>query len=259
MLVCPDCNHILTEETIPTDAPNGVVQVDRCPNCGGIWFDHYEINRLPTYYAIKLSNEPIIDEKVLVGKGICPHCNIKLERLTSESLSEKSHVMKCQHCQGHWASRKELVKVKKHQDTLLSTFKKINIPLPSIYAVIIPLVLVGLTTVLLSTAISEQKTQNYIRASQIMTAPVVIPLEITGNSRDMLVSFSTAKPVTSTITLYAPERSRALTLPINQTPSILHTIKLTGLFPSTTYTYILKVIDENGVETVSEDYKFTTQ
>ncbi len=259
MLICPDCNNLLNEETIPTDAPNGIVQIDRCPNCGGVWFDHYEINRIPTYYAIKLSNEPVIGEKVLIGRGLCPHCSVKLEKLTAESLSEKSHVMKCPHCQGHWVSKKELVQVKKHQDQLLSAFKKINIPLPSIYAVAIPILLVGLTAVLIPAAINEQHTQNNIRANQIMTAPVVIPLEITGNARDILVSFSTAKPVTSTIVLKAPERAQVLTLTINQTPSLLHTIKLTGLFPGTTYTYVVKVVDEHGVETVSEEYEFRTQ
>ena len=261
MLVCPDCNHILTEEAVPTDAPGGMIHIYRCTNCGGVWFNHFDINRFPTYHAIRLAGQMSREELTkTTGLNRCPHCNVPLKPLTAESLPDTAHVRTCPICRGHWVSKKDLVRIKKNQDELLIRAKLINIPLPTIYSVLIPLLILGLITAAVPFTVNRLKKsqESQIRARELIGTPIVIPIETGKTTRAIFMSFSTASPVTSMIELRSPQIAKPQILPISTTLKKLHTLKLTDLKAQSSYSYKIITVDANGVKTESAEYQFTT-
>lgn len=256
MLVCPDCNHILTKETVSTDAPGGYVTVDVCPYCGGVWFDHYEINRFPTFHAVRLSGTAREgDSKKLTGFHKCPHCNIKLKKLTEDNISQYAHIFTCPHCRGHWVSKKELIAVKKYQAHRLALAKRLNIPLPTPFAVLIPLLLLAVTAIAIPYTVNQiqQAQQARLRAKEIIGPPTIISIK----SGQVLISFTTAQPVTSQLSLTAPQLAKPVLYDINKKPATLHTLHLTDLIPATTYTFTITVTDAAGTKSTSQQYQFT--
>ena len=262
MLVCPDCNHILTTEAIPTDAPGGMITFNRCPYCGGVWFNHFDINRFPTYHAIRLAGQAARGELLkLSGTNRCPHCGVSLQPLNAESVPDTVHIRTCRVCRGHWVSKKDLVTIKKHQDQNLIEAKLSTIPLPSIYAVLIPVLIIGLVSLSVPLTINRirQTQESQIRARELLSTPMVIPIETTGKTRSALISFSTSQLGTSMLELRSSQFAGTKQLAVSTTPSSLHTIKLVDLTPNSIYSYRLIITDQNGVKTASSEYQFKTQ
>lgn len=261
MLSCPDCNHELTTTRIETGAPGGTIDVDRCANCGGVWFDHFEINRLPTHEAVRLSNLPTHTlPNPLTSPGKCPHCGIALTRLVATSVPPDSRVLHCSLCRGNWVSKKELVKVKSTQDSKLGRLKILGVPLPSLSAILIPLLIVvflaGSVPVTLN--LLKRANETRIRARELIATPTIIPVETEGLSRSVVLTFTSTIPVRSQIALKSPQVTSIRILPISTTAKLLHVLRITDLSPKTSYDYTIKTWDENGVETQSETYTFTT-
>jgi Zn-finger nucleic acid-binding protein len=75
---CPSCGHGLDEISYPGD-----LLIDRCTNCGGLWFDQAESDLLKSKW---------LTEALAVGKSAkgmqwdahdriaCPHCGENMER-----------------------------------------------------------------------------------------------------------------------------------------------------------------------------------
>lgn len=261
MLSCPDCHHILAATRIETGATGGTVEVNRCPFCGGVWFDHFEINRLPAHEAIRLSGLVSEGEVAkLVGTNTCPHCGITLTRLTGSAISSDTYVRHCSHCRGNWVSKKDLVKVKHMQNSLVKKFKILGLPIPSLSAILIPvIVLVFLIASIPFTLVSLRRiNETRIRAREVIGTPSVIPVTSEQGRQMAIVSFSSNIPVTSEMTLVSTHITSPRILPMSQTPKLLHIIRLTDLSPQTTYTYTIRVRDEQRVTTTSPQYSFVT-
>ena len=256
---------MMVVEKVATDAPNGQIDVDRCPYCGGIWLDHFEINRLPTHEALRLAGMPTLLNfssfvKPPYSSFHCPHCGVTLMPLKGMSLPNKSHVFTCPHCRGHFVSKKELVRIKENQDSHLKFWKNLAAPLPSIYTILIPLMLLGLVGAasLFSVTRLKDKQEAQTRARELLSIPIVIPLPPTKPTREVIVSFTTVEPMQAQITIKGPQRVQPLTLTINANLKTLHTIQLVDLSPQTTYIYTITVSDASGIKTESEPFMFTT-
>ncbi len=252
MLFCPDCNHELAPKRVETDAPGGTVEIDRCPFCGGVWLNHFEINRLPTHEAIRLSHLPSFkDTSSAGGLGKCPHCGIALSKNSSAPLLKHTPIRSCPQCQGSWISKHDLARVKQMQDSLLKRIKTIAIPIASIYAVLLPLVLVALLGggIALTVHYNQQQKETQIRALELIGTPLVIPTNLQGPTRTVALSFTSSVPVTSSLVLTGPQITSRRSLTISDTPKLSHAIFLTGLAANTTYNYTLTVQDEKGQKT----------
>ena len=261
MLACPDCNHILTPQVFETDSPGGKVEVDHCTFCAGTWFDHYEINRFSTQQAVEISSrEPLGGAAYFHGSNNCPHCGIKLKLLASETIAPTAKLLICPHCRGHWVSKKDLVYIKKYQQTRLEKFKSSHSPLPSLYAVLIPVLGLSIMAAMTFVATREldKRQQTAIRAKELVGVPVAIPVMTGKDNRNVIVSFSTLSPTTSSIELIGPERAQPLTIPVSTTATSTHIVTITGLHANQTYTYQVIVVEPNGQKTTSETYTFRT-
>ena len=85
--------------------------LDQCGNCGGIWFDKYELFRVGEAQARQVES---VDEGRFRTPGgtakepQCPVCGIKLEVFHDTNIPENIQLLSCPRCNGFWANHGEL-------------------------------------------------------------------------------------------------------------------------------------------------------
>lgn len=250
-MICPDCNHNLSPLSLPLDEKRNL-DVDRCFYCGGLWFDHFEINQLPYLEAVKLATLTPEGKPNNEGLGLCPRCRIPLEPLKAESIPQDTTVLYCTQCHGNFMPQTELAKLKVAQKRKLEYFQTWKIPLQSIYAVLIPVFLFVLSAgVFFTTSQVRQSQENRTRASNLINQPVVVSQE----KGSVIVSFFTSAPLISNIK-YGQTMEAKRIFTISETPKTFHQKVLENLESEKTYFYQVEVADEKGVKTTSPTYSF---
>ncbi len=104
---CPKCET----KTLVAANIRGT-QVDRCPACGGIWFDHRELGALLEESASSL--RPLRggreQDELNIKRGVCPRDGSRLMRVCSAEQPDVV-VDSCPQCQGIWLDGGELDKL----------------------------------------------------------------------------------------------------------------------------------------------------
>jgi Zn-finger nucleic acid-binding protein len=110
-LSCPGCGSLLKE--VYAEANYGrYLLLDQCPDCGGIWFDTWELYYLKNEEASRL--DPVDREKILVFNSFkkrpdeCPRCGVDLEPFHDHNLPKDAKIERCGKCNGLWLNRGEL-------------------------------------------------------------------------------------------------------------------------------------------------------
>ncbi|HEA17166.1 MAG TPA: rhomboid family intramembrane serine protease [Pseudoalteromonas prydzensis] len=102
-------------------------EIDICRECGGLWFEKNEVNRM----IAELNEGPIgekyethFGESLGISKLDCPDCNKNLERF---HLLEDFHteIDVCRHCNGSWIEKNQLESVE-HSPKLKASLDKLN-------------------------------------------------------------------------------------------------------------------------------------
>ena len=110
---CPSDGATLAKETYES-----ATEVDRCPDCSGIWLDHRELETiqetLSNDYTEELANLPN-----LVGRSYamaldrsrpllsCPSCSNEMER-REHGFASQVMIDVCPSCRGVWLDRGEI-------------------------------------------------------------------------------------------------------------------------------------------------------
>ncbi len=120
---CPRCQHQLT--VTPINDCKTTIDVDKCPNCEGIWFDQGELALIediiePTLIEIR----HIPGESVQLKTLHCPRCN-NSPRLQKAIHPRDHHVIidYCPYCKGIWLDKGELEAIQ--QENWIVTIAKI--------------------------------------------------------------------------------------------------------------------------------------
>lgn len=256
MLHCPNCNHSLTPLTVTTDS-HGRMEIDHCYFCGGAWFDHYEINRLPMRDAIYLSRMASKEDLLKTqGSNKCPKDGNPLTQTAGESIPPDVTVLSCKTCGGNFVAKSELLTLKKAQKIKVDYFKTWKIPLPALSTVLIPGLLLFIATagVFLTVRNVQQAQEARIKAKELIGVPTIVVSE----RNSVLVSFSTNVPVLASIVYQGTSEKEPHTIPVSTKKQTQHTTTLQNLEPKTTYT--LKIYVEEIPEQIisSPTYSFTT-
>ncbi|MHC4996598.1 MAG: zf-TFIIB domain-containing protein [Planctomycetota bacterium] len=100
---CPTCPLIhLEKHRVIASSDGREIEVDRCPQCHGVWFDAGELHDLIE----------VADEKVRVPRGAsdarayCPRCDGNLMRFYYPQTYVQ--IEACKHCSGIWIDKDEL-------------------------------------------------------------------------------------------------------------------------------------------------------
>lgn len=109
---CPKCDAEQALETIRVDE----VEVDRCPECEGVWFDPTELGRLLDNDTQKvgaiMSGADTDDHDQRVAE--CPRDGTRLVRVRSIRNS-KVVIDTCTQCRGIWLDGGEFRRIKREQ------------------------------------------------------------------------------------------------------------------------------------------------
>ena len=99
MLKCPKCQ---TTEMIPCTANDSEVEVDQCSQCGGIWFDGGELEKLLGNLAHK-KLKPY--GKTELSSRTCPRCQKAMVTFFYPHTYAK--IQMCEKCRGIWLDERE--------------------------------------------------------------------------------------------------------------------------------------------------------
>lgn len=238
-MLCPECNHQLAPIALPVKT--GKVELDYCNRCGGVWSDRGEVNFLEEKDLSPLIH--VLPKRVTHAAYIthrCPKDKSTLEQFRGESVPVDLHLYRCITCAGIWFPEKSLFEFKKAQRAKLSYYKTWKIPLHSMYAILLPVLLfVLLTGGLISSLIGvRQGTDIRTRA----TLPLSRPLALSPVAGQILISFTSQTPSVARIR-YWKTLDEVKELSVSATAQTTHTIHLKNLEPGATYSYQLVLTD----------------
>ncbi|MFQ5464553.1 MAG: zf-TFIIB domain-containing protein [Thermodesulfobacteriota bacterium] len=111
-LLCPGCGAVLGGVYVEANYGR-VLLVDQCPECGGVWFDRWELYFLRPGSLKKLVG--VDTERFLAAHpapaappdppGDCPGCERPLEPFVDPTLPEDAEIKRCARCSGLWLNR----------------------------------------------------------------------------------------------------------------------------------------------------------
>ena len=108
---CPKCKQIDLEAQIVDE-----VEVDRCPSCGGIWFDKHELSKTVSLNAKDLKPLTKGKESPEFNKvtGSCPMDQSELMRVCSHQ-NRTIILDRCPECLGVWLDGGEFKRLIKNK------------------------------------------------------------------------------------------------------------------------------------------------
>ena len=114
---CPKCGGTL--QAVVQDS----IEVDRCDQCGGLWFDRLEADRLLKARgseAVDVGDVKVGEQQNLQGKIECPRCHTQMIRMVD---LEQHHIWfeSCPVCYGKWFDAGEFADLK--HDTVVDFFR----------------------------------------------------------------------------------------------------------------------------------------
>jgi uncharacterized protein len=125
---CPRCNVSLNTDIIHD--LNRSVEIDKCPQCGGIWFDNGELEQLETIVEavyVEIRNVPGKADQLKALS--CPSCdNMQLMQKAEHPRDRKVIMDYCPVCHGIWLDKGELEAIQKENwlITIASIFKRLE-------------------------------------------------------------------------------------------------------------------------------------
>lgn len=252
-LICPSCGSVLFPYTLNL-AKKKEAQVEYCYSCGGFWGEHWIVNNL-TYkkisFLIKNLPSPSVSKGLSSNGFVCPCCKVMLQRLLGENIPNNLNVYACPRCFGNWFPKGELLRFKSAQESKLAFYKNWNIPLKSIYQILLPLL------VLIFTAVSIPFTVRIVQTGikeRILASEVIKKMNIMATTDNgLLIFFETAKFVISEVVW--EENNRINIYTVSQSPAKFHQIKITSLEKGKEYKYKV-IIYFNGKVIQSVSQKF---
>lgn len=109
--------EVKTQET-----GTGVIEIDQCPSCGGLWLDAEELRHLDDSLSIDLEGITYTDISPTDEDAAlhCPRCEGAPEMRKVYPAAYKDVVVDtCPECGGFWLDRNELRKLRDVSDRLL--------------------------------------------------------------------------------------------------------------------------------------------
>ena len=119
-MLCPNENAEMYQ--IKAESFYGqIVLLDQCPECGGIWFDNYELYMPKQGQAdkIELLNIDSLRSFTTVQNAplLCPKDRTKLIRFIDPFFPKDLILVRCQVCDGFWLNRGEFIKYQNYRQT----------------------------------------------------------------------------------------------------------------------------------------------
>lgn len=256
-MFCPTCGTQLNKIPVETNQ-GGRFEVDHCPACGGTWFDPYEINRIPLHEVMTLVDHTVggKNHAVRLKKQLCPNDHLELFPFKGEAVPIGVKLLWCKRCLGIWATQKDLLEFKHHQEETISAYDIGNKFFPTLRTVFIPVItFVFLLAATASTILTLQESQEQRTFAKSQISNLQTDLR---SSQSLFMHFNTSLPVSSSI-IYGQSSLEMTEAVISSMPTTSHGLLLPNLKPGTDYLYRLKLTDSLGRSFTSDLYSFSTR
>lgn len=243
-MTCPYCQENLTtkEVRVKDGTP---IDIEYCPYCGGYWLDHWEVNFIPLKNIKKLIKKvPKVPDPNLIDRVMkCPHCHKKLDLLRGENVPLNLTVFFCPECRGNWFPKGQLLTFKKAQEAKLAYIKIWQIPLGSVFSILLPVLIIFLITVSipLTVYLSQKKQKQRIEAQGLINNFRIYFI----NETTVLIALNTTNEMMVDLE-YGTNWRSLQKVPVSTTFEIFHKITLRNLKPKTSYLYRLILKDKRG-------------
>lgn len=116
-MYCPNCEAKLKDVVVKSHY-GATIELNQCPNCGGIWCDKLEIYGISPEEAHgieKLDVKKLEEFKLIKKELICPRCKNALIEFKDPHFPRQINLEHCFKCGGFWLNRGELVQFKEWQ------------------------------------------------------------------------------------------------------------------------------------------------
>ncbi|MBI5562286.1 MAG: zf-TFIIB domain-containing protein [Deltaproteobacteria bacterium] len=118
-LICPACGAAMAAGRL--EAHYGrVVVIDRCPGCGGVWFDRWELYSLTGWALRGLLEDGAAPGPARAGSGQCPRCGVALVPYLDPMLPKDAGIKRCAQCSGVWLDRDGVARYAEYKENVLS-------------------------------------------------------------------------------------------------------------------------------------------
>ncbi len=102
----------------------GLVEIDCCHSCGGLYFDRGEIFQISKDIADRLSDFPREAAASGFGGGACPGCGEPLVKLREPNFPSKVEAWQCASCFGIWMGEEDLVAFQRFREEKLALLRE---------------------------------------------------------------------------------------------------------------------------------------
>ena len=124
---CPDCGKNL-KEVLASARYGTKIKIDQCQNCGGIWFDDFELFPISKEEVERIENVNVskLQEKSLLrnGSNLCPKCLVKMKIFKDYNFPKQLEAEYCEKCGGFWMNRGEATDFKIWQEEKIAKNEK---------------------------------------------------------------------------------------------------------------------------------------
>lgn len=225
-MLCPVCSDPLAEKAIPTKG-GGVLNLQACQTCGGIWTDHGVANRLTPKQAEAVASHLKNTPGMKLTDPVCTRCGLAMKKINIASVPPDVTAYACPNCQANWFPAGELSRLRKAQWLKLEYLKAFNIPFASFSSVLLPIVIISLLG--LSAIFTAQKLNQPVKTTTLAEEPVR-DLQVSPLTSDAVkITFFTKQPARSFLKFVINGESGRLT--ISNQPGRYHEIQVSGVKP----------------------------
>jgi Zn-finger nucleic acid-binding protein len=120
-MFCPHENIEMQQVKVESHYGQPVI-LDQCPECGGIWFDYFEMYRVKQGQAEKIENLNVenlrISSPIKTVKLLCPKDHVELVRFKDVFFPKDIIIARCPVCNGFWLNKGEFVKYQNYRQSL---------------------------------------------------------------------------------------------------------------------------------------------
>jgi Zn-finger nucleic acid-binding protein len=116
-MICPNCNTKL-KKVIMKSHYGAIVELNQCPECGGVWCDKTEMHRVSSKSVRlieKLDAKKLKKFTLIKKKLVCPKCKNLLKEFNDPYFPKQIKLEYCTKCKGFWLNRGELTQFKDWQ------------------------------------------------------------------------------------------------------------------------------------------------
>lgn len=234
-MLCSYCHSPLQSATILTKSDQEAI-THECFTCGSHWLPRWLANDITLSQAINTDSITPQTKVAPPESPRCPQCQTRLSLIKHDSIPRGLHLYACPQGHGNFFPKGELIQFKKAQEAKITYHQAWGIPIKSIFAVLLPMLLVFSLAVgiPLVTHQVQQSTETRVAADQVFSRPIITRIPPDSAS----LSFSTTIAGVTTLTLYQNGQLINTYTP-SDVPATIHTVTIKNLVPQTPYTFTI--------------------